>query len=136
MKGLCSGWLFPKMFPKIVRKNLAQCKWCLIFSLYLMAGAPISCLDEDLEILKHSRCWASTSHAKKNCSILQVMAVGRTFEESFQKALRMCHPSVDGFTSSLPMNKDWPADVDLSKELAEPSTSRVYAVAKVLWHVI
>lgn len=64
------------------------------------------------------------------------MAVGRTFEESFQKALRMCHPSVDGFTSSLPMNKDWPADVDLSKELAEPSTSRVYAVAKVLWHVI
>ena len=25
------------------------------------------------------------------------MAIGRTFEESFQKALRMVHPSVDGF---------------------------------------
>uniref|UniRef100_A0AAQ4PWD5 Carbamoyl phosphate synthase arginine-specific large chain n=1 Tax=Gasterosteus aculeatus aculeatus TaxID=481459 RepID=A0AAQ4PWD5_GASAC len=30
-------------------------------------------------------------------SVGEVMAVGRTFEESVQKALRMCHPSVDGF---------------------------------------
>lgn len=62
---------------------------------------------------------------------MQVMAIGRTFEESFQKALRMCHPSVDGFTSCLPMNKDWPANVDLRKELAEPSSTRVHAMAKV-----
>ena len=29
------------------------------------------------------------------------MAIGRTFEESFQKALRMVHPSVDGFVSKV-----------------------------------
>ncbi|KAM6268889.1 carbamoyl-phosphate synthase [ammonia], mitochondrial isoform 2-T3 [Porphyrio hochstetteri] len=65
-------------------------------------------------------------------SVGEVMAIGRTFEESFQKALRMCHPSVDGFTSRLPMNKAWPAIVDLQKELSEPSSTRIYAIAKAL----
>lgn len=64
------------------------------------------------------------------------MAIGRTFEESFQKALRMCHPSIDGFTSYLPMNKDWPGEVDLRSELSEASSTRMYAVAKVLWEAI
>ncbi|NXC98261.1 CPSM synthase, partial [Certhia familiaris] len=65
-------------------------------------------------------------------SVGEVMAIGRTFEESFQKALRMCHPSVDGFSSHLPMNKAWPAIVDLQKELFEPSSTRIYAIAKAL----
>ncbi|NXH44180.1 CPSM synthase, partial [Dicaeum eximium] len=65
-------------------------------------------------------------------SMKSVMAIGRTFEESFQKALRMCHPSVDGFVSHLPMNKAWPAVVDLQKELSEPSSTRIYAIAKAL----
>ncbi|OXB64724.1 hypothetical protein ASZ78_014995 [Callipepla squamata] len=65
-------------------------------------------------------------------SVGEVMAIGRTFEESFQKALRMCHPSVDGFTSRLPMNKAWPAITDLQKELSEPSSTRIYAMAKAL----
>ncbi|KAM8933826.1 carbamoyl-phosphate synthase [ammonia], mitochondrial [Pelodytes ibericus] len=65
-------------------------------------------------------------------SVGEVMAIGRTFEESFQKALRMCHPSVDGFTSNLPMNKSWPADVNLRKEMAEPTSNRVYTMAKGL----
>ncbi|NWT89568.1 CPSM synthase, partial [Lanius ludovicianus] len=65
-------------------------------------------------------------------SVGEVMAIGRTFEESFQKALRMCHPSVDGFISHLPMNKAWPAIVDLQKELSEPSSTWIYAIAKAL----
>ncbi|EDL00247.1 mCG121563 [Mus musculus] len=65
-------------------------------------------------------------------SVGEVMAIGRTFEESFQKALRMCHPSVDGFTPRLPMNKEWPANLDLKKELSEPSSTRIYAIAKAL----
>ncbi|XP_005528945.1 PREDICTED: carbamoyl-phosphate synthase [ammonia], mitochondrial [Pseudopodoces humilis] len=65
-------------------------------------------------------------------SVGEVMAIGRTFEESFQKALRMCHPSIDGFVSRLPMNKAWPAIVDLQKELSEPSSTRIYAIAKAL----
>ncbi|KAL9848582.1 carbamoyl-phosphate synthase [ammonia], mitochondrial [Geothlypis trichas] len=65
-------------------------------------------------------------------SVGEVMAIGRTFEESFQKALRMCHPSVDGFVPQLPMNKAWPATVDLQKELSEPSSTRIHAIAKAL----
>ncbi|KAF4014153.1 hypothetical protein G4228_005239 [Cervus hanglu yarkandensis] len=65
-------------------------------------------------------------------SVGEVMAIGRTFEESFQKALRMCHPSIDGFTSRLPMNKEWPSNIDLRRELAEPSSIRIYAIAKAL----
>ncbi|XP_054827243.1 carbamoyl-phosphate synthase [ammonia], mitochondrial [Eublepharis macularius] len=75
---------------------------------------------------------ASSKIGSSMKSVGEVMAIGRTFEESFQKALRMCHPSVDGFTSQLPMNKDWSANVDLQKELAEPSSTRVYAIAKAL----
>ncbi|KAM9305925.1 carbamoyl-phosphate synthase [ammonia], mitochondrial [Gastrophryne carolinensis] len=65
-------------------------------------------------------------------SVGEVMAIGRTFEESFQKALRMCHPSVDGFTSNLPMNKSWSTDVNLKKEMAEPTSTRVYSMAKAI----
>ncbi|XP_044161063.1 carbamoyl-phosphate synthase [ammonia], mitochondrial [Bufo gargarizans] len=65
-------------------------------------------------------------------SVGEVMAIGRTFEESFQKALRMCHPSVDGFSSNLPMNKAWAADVNLRKEMAEPTSTRMYSMAKAL----
>uniref|UniRef100_A0A8C5MI80 Carbamoyl-phosphate synthase [ammonia], mitochondrial n=1 Tax=Leptobrachium leishanense TaxID=445787 RepID=A0A8C5MI80_9ANUR len=65
-------------------------------------------------------------------SVGEVMAIGRTFEESFQKALRMCHPSIDGYTANLPMNKAWPADVNLRKEMAEPTSTRVYSMAKAL----
>ena len=34
-------------------------------------------------------------------SVGEVMAIGRTFEESFQKAMRMVHPSVDGFVAQV-----------------------------------
>src|SRR4029434_4469911 len=47
-------------------------------------------------------------HLSARCaSGLKVMAVGGTFEESMQKALRMCHPSVDGFVPHLPLKKAW-----------------------------
>ncbi|CAL8342208.1 unnamed protein product [Boreogadus saida] len=65
-------------------------------------------------------------------SVGEVMAVGRTFEESMQKALRMCHPSVDGFMPRLPLNKAWGADQDLEQELAVPSSTRVFSLAKAL----
>uniref|UniRef100_A0A8C7HUT7 carbamoyl-phosphate synthase (ammonia) n=1 Tax=Oncorhynchus kisutch TaxID=8019 RepID=A0A8C7HUT7_ONCKI len=64
-------------------------------------------------------------------SVGEVMAVGRTFEESMQKALRMCHPSVDGFMPRLPLNKPWSAQQDLHQELAVPSSTRVFSLAKV-----
>lgn len=62
---------------------------------------------------------------------IQVMAVGRTFEESMQKALRMCHPSVDGFMPRLPLKKAWADTQDLQQELAVPSSTRIFSIAKV-----
>ncbi|NXH60241.1 CPSM synthase, partial [Rhabdornis inornatus] len=82
----------------------------------------------DLDRFQHT----SNSIGSSMKSVGEVMAIGRTFEESFQKALRMCHPSVDGFVSHLPMNKAWPAIVDFQKELSEPSSTRIYAIAKAL----
>ncbi len=34
-------------------------------------------------------------------SVGEVMAIGRTFEESMQKAMRMVHPAVDGFVAKV-----------------------------------
>uniref|UniRef100_A0A6Q2YUJ4 Carbamoyl phosphate synthase arginine-specific large chain n=1 Tax=Esox lucius TaxID=8010 RepID=A0A6Q2YUJ4_ESOLU len=65
-------------------------------------------------------------------SVGEVMAVGRTFEESMQKALRMCHPSVDGFVPRLPLNRAWSEQQDLQQELAVPSSTRVFSLAKAL----
>lgn len=60
------------------------------------------------------------------------MAIGRTFEESFQKALRMVHPSVDGFVSKLPSMHQELSDGRLEDELVVPSNTRVYSIAKAL----
>ncbi|XP_051259878.1 carbamoyl-phosphate synthase [ammonia], mitochondrial [Dicentrarchus labrax] len=65
-------------------------------------------------------------------SVGEVMAVGRTFEESVQKALRMCHPSVDGFVPRLPLKKAWADTQDLQQELAVPSSTRIFSLAKSL----
>ncbi|XP_061648850.1 carbamoyl-phosphate synthase [ammonia], mitochondrial isoform X3 [Phyllopteryx taeniolatus] len=65
-------------------------------------------------------------------SVGEVMAVGRTFEESMQKALRMCHPSVDGFMPRLPLKKAWTNTQNLQQELAVPSSTRIFSIAKAL----
>ncbi|MEQ2192182.1 hypothetical protein XENOCAPTIV_008205 [Xenoophorus captivus] len=65
-------------------------------------------------------------------SVGEVMAVGRTFEESVQKALRMCHPSVDGFVPRLPLRKAWSNAQNLQQELAVPSSTRIFSLAKAL----
>ncbi|XP_076731255.1 carbamoyl-phosphate synthase [ammonia], mitochondrial isoform X3 [Maylandia zebra] len=66
-------------------------------------------------------------------SVGEVMAIGRTFEESMQKALRMCHPSVDGFVPRLPLKKPWSDTHDLEQELAVPSSTRIFSLAKALY---
>uniref|UniRef100_A0A672N1B7 Carbamoyl-phosphate synthase 1 n=1 Tax=Sinocyclocheilus grahami TaxID=75366 RepID=A0A672N1B7_SINGR len=52
----------------------------------------------------HGMSWEIDSAMK---SVGEVMTVGRTFEESIQKALRMCHPSVDGYVPRLPLKRAW-----------------------------
>ncbi|KTF84835.1 hypothetical protein cypCar_00021786, partial [Cyprinus carpio] len=65
-------------------------------------------------------------------SVGEVMAVGRTFEESIQKALRMCHPSVDGFVPHLPLKRAWAEQRDLQRELSLPSSTRIFSLAQAL----
>ncbi|XP_015772145.1 PREDICTED: carbamoyl-phosphate synthase [ammonia], mitochondrial-like [Acropora digitifera] len=65
-------------------------------------------------------------------SVGEVMAIGRTFEESFQKALRMVHPSVDGFVPKLPSMHQELSECKLEDELVVPSNTRVYSIAKAL----
>jgi carbamoyl-phosphate synthase (ammonia) len=61
-------------------------------------------------------------------SVGEVMAIGRTFEESFQKAMRMVDPSIDGFTP----RGDWTDQDKLLKEITRPTDKRPAALAWAL----
>jgi len=62
-------------------------------------------------------------------SVGEVMAIGRTFEECFQKALRMVDPAIKGFQ---PRGENY-LKYDLESELKNPSDRRVYAIAKAFY---
>ena len=57
-------------------------------------------------------------------SVGEVMAIGRTFEESLQKAVRQIDPRFEGFQSL-----EFP---DLDKELSVPSDRRLFAVGSAM----
>ena len=61
-------------------------------------------------------------------SVGEVMGIGRTVEESFQKALRMVDPSVPGFG---PKGRFESMDA-LKRELEVPTDRRVFAIAQAL----
>lgn len=61
-------------------------------------------------------------------SVGEVMSIGRTLEESFQKALRMVDPAIKGFQP----RKRWETLEDLKYELAHPTDQRVYAIAQAM----
>jgi carbamoyl-phosphate synthase (ammonia) len=63
-------------------------------------------------------------------SVGEVMAIGRGFEESFQKAMRMVDPSVDGFEP----HGDWADKAKLREELVKPTDKRPFALAYALKH--
>src|SRR5881398_3827000 len=60
-------------------------------------------------------------------SVGEVMAIGRTFEEALQKALRMIETGVSGFAGQQGFQFH-----DLAKELREPTHERIFAVAEAL----
>lgn len=62
-------------------------------------------------------------------SVGEVMGIGRTVEESFQKALRMVDPAIKGFQPRFAVFKNMDA---LKKELQTPTDRRVYAIAQAL----
>ena len=60
-------------------------------------------------------------------SVGEVMAIGRTFEESVQKAIRSVDPSFEGFGRN-----DFVTDEDIEEELERPTDRRIFAVANAL----
>jgi carbamoyl-phosphate synthase (ammonia) len=63
-------------------------------------------------------------------SVGEVMAIGRSFEEAFQKALRMVNPWIKGFESH--GAKYFPTLEDCSREIANPTDMRPFAIARAL----
>ena len=63
-------------------------------------------------------------------SVGEVMAIGRTFEEAFQKGLRMLDVGARGIVAN--DGPRAPSFADLDKELAEPTEQRIFAVAEAL----
>lgn len=57
-------------------------------------------------------------------SVGEVMAIGRTFEETLQKALRMLQIGANGLVG----NKH-PAFIDIDRELSQPTHERIFAIA-------
>ena len=62
-------------------------------------------------------------------SVGEVMGIGRTMEESFQKALRMVDPSIAGFQPKF----KYETMTDLQQELQVPTDRRIYAIAQALY---
>jgi len=61
-------------------------------------------------------------------SVGEVMAIGRNFEEAFQKALRMVDSDVLGFDPDVvPLNKE-----QLAEQLSEPTDRRPFVIAAAL----
>jgi hypothetical protein len=62
-------------------------------------------------------------------SVGEVMAVGRTFEEAVQKAIRMVDGSLDGFGDTRQCSFAQVSQQELDIRLSEPSDERVMAIA-------
>lgn len=62
-------------------------------------------------------------------SVGEVMAIGRTFEESIQKGLRMIGQGMHGFVA----NKEL-AVKDIDTELTQPTDRRIFIIAQALKH--
>jgi carbamoyl-phosphate synthase (ammonia) len=60
-------------------------------------------------------------------SVGEVMAIGRTMEESMQKAMRMVDPSINGFQPHERFTHE-----ELIKELDAPTDRRIFAIAQAL----
>jgi carbamoyl-phosphate synthase large subunit len=60
-------------------------------------------------------------------SVGEVMAIGRSFEEVIQKALRMIGQGMHGFTGNLKLDFG-----DIENELEEPTDMRIFVIAEAL----
>jgi len=101
-----------------------------------MTGVTKSCFEPALDylVIKMPRWDLKKFHqvSKKLGSAMksvgEVMAIGRTFEETLQKALRMLEIGVQGLVG----NKERSTVTDLESELSEPTPERIFVVAEAM----
>ena len=101
-----------------------------------MTGVTKSCFEPALDylVIKMPRWDLKKFHqvSKKLGSSMksvgEVMAIGRTFEETLQKALRMLEIGVQGLVG----NKERSTVTDLESELSEPTPERIFVVAEAM----
>ena len=74
---------------------------------------------------------AATKIGTEMKSVGEVMAIGRSFEEVLQKALRCLNIGADGFTAH--KNGNFKI-ADYEKQIQEPTTQRIFALAEALRH--
>ena len=79
------------------------------------------------DLLKFDRVSREIGSSMK--SVGEVMGIGRTFEESFQKALRMTDSKIRGFEHHEHVYTPPADDETLAKQVKTPSDTRVYAIA-------
>ncbi|CAO3654517.1 unnamed protein product [Mucor hiemalis] len=77
------------------------------------------------DLKKFNRVSTALSSSMK--SVGEVMAIGRTFEETMQKAIRAIDYNLIGFSSS-----DVIKDEDIEYELTHPSDQRLFAIANAM----
>ncbi len=64
-------------------------------------------------------------------SVGEVMAIGRTFEESIQKGLRMIGQGMHGFVANREMAREMAVE-DIDTELTQPTDKRIFVLAQAL----
>jgi carbamoyl-phosphate synthase large subunit len=69
-------------------------------------------------------------------SVGEVMGIGRTFEEAYQKAIRMLDLDLEGATSEKVFHHDESVTDTLNKYLYTPTPKRIFALALALRHNI
>ncbi|MBV9705946.1 MAG: carbamoyl-phosphate synthase (glutamine-hydrolyzing) large subunit [Chloroflexi bacterium] len=69
-------------------------------------------------------------------SVGEVMGIGRTFEEAYQKAIRMLDLDLEGATSEKVFHQDESVTDTLHKYLYTPTPKRIFALALALRHGI
>ena len=63
-------------------------------------------------------------------SVGEVMSIGRTWEESMQKAMRMVDPAIAGFQ---PLPKERFTNEQIDQVLQKPTPLRIYAIAQGIY---
>ncbi len=69
---------------------------------------------------------AETQIGSSMKSVGEVMAIGRSFEEALQKAVRMVSPGVEGVT------EEFEDDIDIESELQNPTHRRLAVIARAI----